>query len=304
LAVDKSEITPAVVKRLLAEQFPEWADLPVTHVELDGWDNTTFRLGDEMSVRLPSGDGYIAQVDKEHRWLPYLAPQLPLPIPQPLAKGEASEAFPRPWSIYRWLEGEPATVDRIADLERFATDLAGFLDALYRIDPVAELAAGPHSHLRGGPVAALDAQTRAAIAAAGGQIDGAAAVAAGERALETTFDGDRVWVHGDVVAMNLLVAGGELAAVIDFGCCAVGDPACDMTVAWTLFSGESRRVFRDALSVDDATWERGRGWALWKALIEIHHGGIYDAITAQPGWVRMGWRTDAVELVEDLLSER
>jgi aminoglycoside phosphotransferase (APT) family kinase protein len=273
-------------------------------VEHDGWDNTTFRLGPEMSVRLPSGDAYTAQVDKEHRWLPYLAPRLPLPIPQPLAKGAPSEVFPRPWSVYRWLEGEPATVDRIADLERFATDLAGFLDALYRIDSVEEVAAGPHSHLRGAPVAVLDDQTRAAIAAGGGQIDGNAALAAWERALETTFDAQPVWVHGDVVPSNLLVAGGELAAVIDFGCCAVGDPACDMAVAWMLFSGESRRVFRDALSVDDATWERGRGWALWKALIEIHHGGIYDAVTAQPGWMRMGWRTNAVELVEDLLSER
>jgi len=141
--VDKAGITPAVVERLLAAQFPQWADLPVIRVELDGWDNTTFRLGDEMSVRLPSGDAYTAQVDKEHRWLPYLAPQLPLPIPQPLAKGAPTQEFPRPWSIYRWLEGEPATVERIADLERFATDLAAFLDALYRIDCVDEVAAGP-----------------------------------------------------------------------------------------------------------------------------------------------------------------
>jgi aminoglycoside phosphotransferase (APT) family kinase protein len=302
--VDKSEITAELVVRLLAAQFPEWADLPVTPVEHDGWDNTTFRLGDEMSVRLPSGDSYTAQVDKEHRWLPYLAPRLPLPIPQPLAKGAPSEVFPRPWSVYRWLEGEPATVDRIADLERFATDLAGFLDALYRIDSVEEVAAGAHSHLRGASVAVLDDQTRAAIAAARGQIDGNAALAAWEHALETTFDAQPVWVHGDVVPSNLLVAGGELAAVIDFGCCAVGDPACDMAVAWMLFSGESRRTFRETLGVDDATWERGRGWTLWKALIEIHHGGIYDAVTAQPGWVRMGWRINAVELVDDLLSER
>ncbi|HTK17438.1 MAG TPA: aminoglycoside phosphotransferase family protein [Acidimicrobiia bacterium] len=302
--MDKSEITAELVARLLAAQFPQWADLPVTPVEVDGWDNTTFRLGTDKSVRLPSGDAYTAQVDKEHRWLPVLAPQLPLPIPQPLAKGAPSAEFPRPWSIYRWLEGEPATAARIRDLERFATDLAGFLDALYRIDAVDEVAAGPHSHLRGGPVAVLDAQTRAAIAGLNGEIDADAALAAWKRALETRFDAQPVWVHGDVVPSNLLVAGGELAAVIDFGCCAVGDPACDMAVAWMLFSGESRRTFREALGVDDATWERGRGWALWKALIEIHHGGIYDAGAAQPGWVRMGWRTNATELVEDLLSER
>jgi len=301
--VDKAGITPAVVERLLAAQFPQWADLPVIRVELDGWDNTTFRLGDEMSVRLPSGDAYTAQVDKEHRWLPYLAPQLPLPIPQPLAKGAPTQEFPRPWSIYRWLEGEPATVERIADLERFATDLAAFLDALYRIDCVDEVAAGPHSHLRGAHVAAWDAQTRAAIAGLDGEIDGNAALATWERALETTFDGPPVWVHGDVVATNLLVAGGELSAVIDFGCCAVGDPACDMAVAWTLFSGKSRRTFREALGVDDATWERGRAWALWKALIEIHHGRAYDAGAPQPGWKRMGWTKSAADLVEDLLDD-
>ena len=301
--MDKAGITPAVVERLLAAQFPQWAHLPVSRVELDGWDNTTFRLGDEMSVRLPSGDAYTAQVDKEHRWLPYLAPQLPLPIPQPLAKGAPTQEFPRPWSIYRWLEGEPATVDRIADLERFATDLAAFLDALYRIDCVDEVTAGPHSHLRGAHVAAWDAQTRAAIGGLDGEIDGDAALAAWERALATRFDGPPVWVHGDVVATNLLVAGGELSAVIDFGCCAVGDPACDMAVAWTLFSGESRRTFREALGVDDATWERGRGWALWKALIEIHHGRAHDAGAPQPGWKRMGWTRSAADLVEDLLVD-
>jgi aminoglycoside phosphotransferase (APT) family kinase protein len=276
----------------------------VTPVEHDGWDNTTFRLGTKMSVRLPSGDMYTPQVDKEHRWLRALAPHLPLPIPQPLAKGAPSDAFPRPWSIYRWLEGEPATVDRIADLERFAIDLARFLDALHRIDALDGLAAGPHSHFRGGPVATWDAPVRAAIVALHGWIDTDAAGAAWERALQATFDGDPVWVHGDVVATNLLVTDGELSAVIDFGCSAVGDPACDVAVAWTLFSDASRRAFRHALSVDDATWERGRGWALWKVLIEIQNGRAYDAVTGQPGWVRMGWRTNAADLIEDLLSER
>jgi aminoglycoside phosphotransferase (APT) family kinase protein len=302
--VNKSEITPAVVQRLLAAQFPQWADLPVTHVEPDGWDNATFRLGREMSVRLPSGDAYTAQVDKEHRWLPVLAAQLPFPIPQPLAKGTPGQGFPRPWSIYRWLEGDPATVDRIADLERFATDLAGFLDALYRIDSADGPPAGAHSHFRGAPLTTLDAQTRGAIAALGRQIEKDRARATWERALQATFEGNPVWVHGDVVATNLLVVDGELSAVIDFGCSAVGDPACDVAIAWTLFSGESRRAFRDALGVDDATWERGRGWALWKALIEVHHGLALDTGAAQPGWVRMGWRKNATDLVEELMTER
>jgi aminoglycoside phosphotransferase (APT) family kinase protein len=257
-----------------------------------------------MSVRLPSGDAYTAQVDKEHRWLPVLALQLPLPIPQPLAKGAPSQEFPRPWSIYRWLEGEHATTDRIADLDRFATDLAMFLDALYGAASDAGPAAGPHSHFRGGPLTTWDAQTRALIAALDGQIDGETATAAWDRALEARFAGRTVWVHGDVAATNLLVADGELCAVIDFGCSAVGDPACDVTIAWTLFSGESRRAFRDALGIDDATWERGRGWALWKALIEVRQAVSVGGDTTPPGWVRMGWRENAREIIEDLLTGR
>ncbi len=302
--MDKSEITPALVQALVAAQFPQWADLSVSHVELDGWDNATFRLGTDMSVRLPSGDAYTAQVDKEQRWLQVLAPQLPLPIPQPLAKGAPTQEFPRPWSVYRWLEGEYATTDRIADLNRFATDLARFLDALYHARSVDGPPAGAHSHFRGGPLTTWDAQTRALLAALDGQIDGDTATAVWETALEAAFGGPPVWVHGDVVATNLLVADGELSGVIDFGCSAVGDPACDVTIAWTLFHGESRRVFRDALDLDDATWERGRGWALWKALIEVHHARAraHDAGGAQPGWQRMGWRKNARELIEELLT--
>jgi aminoglycoside phosphotransferase (APT) family kinase protein len=302
VVVDKSEITPALVERLLAAQFPQWADLPVTRVELDGWDNATFRLGKKMSVRLPSGDAYTAQVDKEHRWLPVLAARLPLPIPQPLAKGAPTREFPRPWSVYRWLEGEHATTERIADLDRFATELGMFLDALYRIEPVDGPPAGPHSHFRGGPLTTWDAQTRAAIAALDGQIDADSALAVWEAALEARFGGRPVWVHGDVVATNILVTDGELSAVIDFGCSALGDPACDVTIAWTLFFGDSRNAFRDALGLDDATWARGRGWALWKAVLEVHHALAHDADTAQPGWRRMGWRKNATDVIEDLLE--
>jgi aminoglycoside phosphotransferase (APT) family kinase protein len=138
------------VSRLVAAQFPQWAHLPVMPVELDGWDNTTFRLGEDLSVRLPRADGYVPQVNKEHRWLPTLAPQLPLPIPAPLAKGVPALGFPRPWSVYRWLSGEHATVERVGDLEAFATDLGEFLAALYAIDPAGGPAAGEHSFWRGG----------------------------------------------------------------------------------------------------------------------------------------------------------
>lgn len=199
-SVNKADITPALVARLVAAQFPQWAHLPVMPVELDGWDNTTVRLGHEYSVRLPSGDEYLAQVEKEHRWLPILGAQLPLPIPEPLAKGRPGCGFPRPWSIYRWLEGEPAGIERIADLTQFATDLAGFLAALYAIDPTDGPPPGTHNFSRGGPITTYAAQTRQSIALLADEIDAQAATDVWEAAITGLWDRAPVWVHGDVAA--------------------------------------------------------------------------------------------------------
>jgi aminoglycoside phosphotransferase (APT) family kinase protein len=267
--LDKSGITISLVSELVASQFPRWADLPIAPVPLDGTDNMSFRLGQEMSVRLPSNEGYAAQVEKEHRWLPRLAPHLPLPIPQPLAKGAPAHGYPMPWSVYSWIGGEPASTARVDDVGQLATDLAQFLAALYRIDPAGGPAPGPHNFFRGGPLLTYDTDTRTTIAALGNEIDARAAIEVWEGALAATRDAPPVWVHGDVAADNLVVADGRLSAVIDFGCSAVGDPACDTTIAWTFFFGESRETFRTSLPVDDATWARGRGWALWKALITL-----------------------------------
>ncbi|HYS32109.1 MAG TPA: aminoglycoside phosphotransferase family protein [Streptosporangiaceae bacterium] len=267
--MDKAAITADLVSRLIAAQFPQWAGLPVRPVELDGWDNTTFRLGEDMSVRLPSGDKYVLQVDKEHRWLPVLAPRLPLPIPQPLAKGAPGCGFVRPWSVYRWLDGDTATAERVTDQVAFAADLAGFLTALYRIDVRGGPPPGDHNFFRGGPLTVYDGETRAAIAALGSEVDAGCATRAWEAALRATWRGTPVWVHGDIASGNLLVRGGRLHAVIDFGCSGVGDPAGDTAIAWTFLSGEARRVFRSLLPFDEATWARGRGWALWKALIVL-----------------------------------
>jgi aminoglycoside phosphotransferase (APT) family kinase protein len=259
----------SLVSRLVAAQFPQWADLPVTPAVPQGWDNRTFRLGAHMTVRLPSGAVYAPQVEKEHRWLPKLAPLLPLPIPVPLAKGAPAEGYPWQWSVYRWLEGETATAERIADLRQFATALARFLTALQRIDPAGGPPPGRHNFFRGGPLAVYDAETRQALAALEGKIDTNAASAVWEAALAASWHGSPVWFHGDVAAGNLLVRDGQLGAVIDFGTSGVGDPSCDLAIAWTLFGGESREVFRAALGLDDAIWARGRGWTLWKALITL-----------------------------------
>lgn len=295
----RSLITADLVRGLVAEQFPQWADRAVTPVEVNGWDNTTFRLGDDLSVRLPSGEWYAAQVDKEQCWLPYLAPRLPLPIPHPVAKGEPTETFPYPWSVYRWIEGEPASLDTIADLTRFAVDLGRFLRALYGLDA----SDGPRAdarNRRGGPLSQWDDEARWAIDALRDEIDADAATALWDDALDAPFDGPPVWVHGDVGPTNLLLRDGELAAVIDFGCAAVGDPACDLMVAWLFFHGESRAAFRQTLGTDDATWLRGRGWMLWKAMLVLQDE--LDGAGTQPPWHRVRWRAHAREVIDDVLA--
>ncbi|HVM83649.1 MAG TPA: aminoglycoside phosphotransferase family protein [Candidatus Binatia bacterium] len=256
-----------LVRQLLAEQFPQWADLPIRPVEPGGWDNRTFRLGDRMSVRLPSAPHYARQVAKEQLWLPRLAPQLPLSVPTPLARGIPGAGYPFSWSIYRWLEGETARRDNITDMTAFATALADFLNALRRIDPTGGPEPGPHNFWRGGPLAHYDGETRAALERLVGQVDTAAALDLWEDALSSTWQERPVWLHGDVAQGNLLVRSGKLAAVIDFGTSGIGDPACDLVIAWKLFERESREVFRRALALDPDTWTRGRGWTLWKALI-------------------------------------
>jgi len=263
------DIDASLVRRLVAAQFPPWADLLITPAVPQGWDNRTFRLGADLSVRLPSAAGYVPQVEKERHYAPRLAPLLPLPIPVPLAQGAPGEGYPFPWSVYQWLPGETAATARIDDLSAFATTLAHFLAALQRIDPAGGPPPGPHNFFRGGPVATYDADTRRAIEALRGEIDAAAATAVWDAALAAPWPGPPVWFHGDVAVGNLLVRDGRLSAVIDWGWAGVGDPACDLVIAWTFLSGESREAFRAALPLDRATWARARGWALWKALIIV-----------------------------------
>lgn len=258
-----------LVRRLIAGQFPRWADLPVEPVTPGGWDNRTFRLGDDMTVRLPSAEGYVAQVEKEQRWLPELAPRLPLPIPQPIALGGPGEGYPWPWSVYRWIEGEPADQGAIADMTEFAGSLGTFMVALRQAGTAGAPPAGRHNFFRGGDLAVYAEETEAALLALGTTVDQAACRTIWRAALSSRWQHAPVWVHGDVSSGNVLVREGRLAAVIDFGSSAIGDPACDLYIAWTFLDVPSRAVFRSTVDLDRACWARGRGWALWKALIVL-----------------------------------
>jgi aminoglycoside phosphotransferase (APT) family kinase protein len=277
---DEFDTDVALVRRLIARQFRYWADLPIARVDSAGTVNALYRLGSDMVVRLPRVDEWAADVERELEWLPKLAPHLPLGVPLPLAKGSPDEAYPWTWAVYRWLPGETWAVDRIDDPRRGATDLAGFVAALQRID-----AAGAPPSGRGGPLASRDSETRRAIEALQGVIDARATTAAWEESLRAQpWESPPVWTHGDLLPTNVLVADGRLSAVIDFGAVGAGDPACDLIAAWSLFAGEARDVFRAALQPDDVTWLRGRGWALSVALIALpyyrHTNPVFAALAA------------------------
>lgn len=263
----------ALVQRLVASQFAQWAALPVRKVRPGGWDNRTFRLGDALAVRLPSARPYVAAVEKEQRWLPRLAPHLPLPVPTPVARGEPAEGYPFPWSVNRWLAGEVPTVANIAvagdEGAGFARQLAQFLRALQAIDAADGPAAGAHNFHRGGDLGVYDAQAREAIDRLAGELDVGLARDAWARAQASRWARAPVWVHGDVAAGNLLMQHGRLAAVIDFGTSGTGDPACDLVIAWTFLPPAAAAVFRTAVALDEDTWARARGWALWKAAIML-----------------------------------
>jgi aminoglycoside phosphotransferase (APT) family kinase protein len=253
-------IDVALVRRLVDTQFPQWAALPLKLLDPAGSDHVIYRLGEQLSVRLPRHSGAIGQAEKELEWLPRLAPELPLAIPAPVAVGEPDFGYPWRWAVSRWLEGEVATVEALADSSAAAVELAEFLNALQRFMPEDVHAM---KDLTGPPLADRDRATRAAIAEVGGVFDTTAMTDLWNVAVNAPgWDRPPVWFHGDFHTGNLLTVDGRLSAVIDFGGLGVGDPACDLTIAFTLMSAGSRAAFRAALGVDDATWIRGRGWAL------------------------------------------
>ena len=264
--VDEIATDDALVRRLLAAQFPAWAELPIEALPAGGTDNAIYRLGDELSVRLPRRrDWSPASLDKEFEWLPKLTRFLPFSVPTPVARGAPGEGYPHEWAVYNWLDGEDAATAPL-DLRRAAVDLAELIQALRSIDP----AGGPSPAGRGGPLRPRDRAVRAGIVALGDSIDAGAVTAAWDQALAAPdWVRPPVWIHGDLDARNLLVSDRRITGVVDWGCLCVGDPACDVKVAWAVLDAETRPIFRELLAIDEATWARGRGWALSQAMIAL-----------------------------------
>ncbi|WP_208036422.1 aminoglycoside phosphotransferase family protein [Streptomyces cyanogenus] len=262
---DEIAVGAPLVQRLIARRFPQWAALPVRRLASSGTENAMFRLGGDLVVRLPRRPAAAPDVTHEQRWLPRLGPLLPVAVPEPLGTGGPDADFPWPWSVYRWLEGRNPVAGAVAEPELLAGQLGGFVRALRRIDPHDGPAAA-----RGVPLAVRDEPTRAALARLTGRIDTAAVTALWEEALRApAHAGPPVWAHADLSPGNVLVDGGRLSAVIDFGTAGVGDPAVDLIVAWNLLPATARDAFRAAVGAGDAEWARGRGWALSISLIQL-----------------------------------
>lgn len=267
---DEVVVTPELVRDLLLEQFPDWSDLPLRPVPSWGTDNALFHLGDDLLLRLPRRPGTAAMVDKELRWLPRLAPLLPLAVPTPFAAGLPTHVYPHHWSVCRWLEGEDATVAPAHDPVQATEAIAGFVTAMRAVELAGGPGPGPHNFFRGEPLAARDEAVREAIGQLPTGFDAPEVRTAWEHALATPeWVGPPRWVHGDLHPGNLLVRHGRLDAVLDFGSLGVGDPACDLMVAWTYLDAAQRVRFRGLASPDDASWARGRGWALSLGLIAL-----------------------------------
>jgi aminoglycoside phosphotransferase (APT) family kinase protein len=276
------DIDADLVRKLLADQLPDLADLPIAEVRSTGTVNAIFRVGPDLYARLPRVPDWAGDLEKEQRWLPRLAPHLPLSVPEPVAPGQPGAGYPFRWGMFRWLDGETFAIDRVHDERRTARDLAAFVTGLRGI-PVT----GAPRSTRDRPLRLRDDEARAAITSAGRVIDGVAVTAAWEASLGApAFEGDLVWTHGDLLPPNLLMRDGRLSAVIDFGNVGLGDPALDVLPAWSVFGPVGREAFRVALGVDDATWARARGLALHQALLIIPY-----YVDTNPGFVAMATRT-------------
>jgi aminoglycoside phosphotransferase (APT) family kinase protein len=300
---DEIPVGEELVRALLHTLTTSYDGLPLRRLDSSGSSNALFRLGDDLLVRLPRQPGGTTTIEKEQRWLPYVAPALPVPVPEVVAVGAPALGYPERWSVVRWLDGarprppatdEPSRHDLARDLAAVVTGLRGAV-----VPREAEHDQALRWY-RGEPLAALDADTRVSLAACrsieGLDLDLAACTALWDEAMALPHRADDRprWLHGDLVAENLLVGEGRLAALLDFGGLSVGDPTVDLVVAWELLDPEARRTFATAVAVDEATWLRGRAWALALAVMTFPYY-----------WATMPERcADRLTMVRAVLADR
>ena len=254
------DIAPGLVASLVTDQFHEWAGLPIRRVASSGTVHVMYRIGDELVVRMPRTAEYSAALVREAELLPRLGPLLPVAIPEVVAVGEPSEVYPSPWTVMRWIPGTTLdSVDVDVDPVVVAEQLGGFVSAMRRID-----LPGTHSpNQRGRALASADDWARSSIAAISDEFDAASLMAIWDEGRDLPpWDGTATWIHGDPLPGNLLIRDRRLAAVLDFGECAIGNPTHDLIAGWWVFDEPARAAFRNAANIDDATWHRARAWSL------------------------------------------
>lgn len=280
-----------LVKTLVADQFPQWSDLPLRRVRSTGTVHAIYRVGDELAVRLPLLEQWAPDLDREVEWVTRFGAELPIEVPVPVAVGQPGSGYPVPWMIVKWIEGENATFRTLIDLGDAARRLGEVVRVLRGIDTDGV----DFAHYKGSPLATRDAATRLAVDQVADEFDSGELVRAWEDALQASdWAGPPAWFHSDLHSGNLLARDGRLVAVIDWGDCAVGDPAIDAIAGWWLFDAESREVFREAAGFDDETWSRGRGWALSVALVALPY-----YVQSNPGFADMSRRA-----IREVLADR
>ena len=285
----EAELDDALVRQLLQSQFPAWAALELTRVD-GGWNNEMYRLGRDLAVRIPRRLMGAQRVERQHQWLSLLAPRLPLPVPVPVGKGEPGFGYPWCWSVVPWFDGRPAWISSPRDPAVATCLLTTFLRALWECDA----SDSPVDDLRGTPLRLRDEHLRTTVELLRPVLDSTRQLLGvwDDALRQPEWNGLPKWLHGDLHPGNVLVRQGALVAVIDFEHMGVGDPACDLIVAWTLLAPPQRQLLRDELEVDDATWLRGRAWA-----VEFGARALAYSAPSAPLW-RTG-RTALTEAMAD-----
>ena len=260
---DQIDLDEGIVRGLLERQFPELAQRELRRDPSSGTVNAMFRLGDDLVVRLPFVEWGSADIEFEQRWLPRLVTGLTIPIPTVLHEGVADDTYPCAWSVMNWLPGE--LPDATTTTDDIAHELATFVAELRAFDST-----DAPTGYRGGPVREHDAEVRRVLPDIANEVDTTRIAAIWDSVLEARdYDDGPVWAHGDLLATNVLVHDGHLAGVLDFSAAGTGDPACDLMAAWSILAKSGREVFRTDLAVDDAEWDRGRGWAIVQAVMAL-----------------------------------
>ena len=283
------DVNLSFVRDLINEQFPEYSLLPITPVSSIGTVNHVYRLGQELYIRLPRVKEW-ADIEKEWRWIPYLAPHLKLQIPEPVALGKPNASYPVNWAIYKWIEGNNYSEELIHDEREVAKDLANFVNEMHSVDV-------PDDAPKAGrlPLLELNKRTIECIVEADDIQDRDKVLAAWEDSCKASvWNGHSVWIHADLLRTNLLVHSGRLSAVIDFGGVGIGDPAFDLIPAWSIFNFEGRKIFKNSINADKDTWLRARGYALHQAVLIIPYYRVTN-----PQFVIQAKRT-LVEILADL----